>query len=104
MYGEKPRHPRGRRKLGRKDFNPSLQRGFIILIIGNSVGLESFGTSYLAILNIVFIDTFSSSYLLLILSPTMISVNSIKRMLELLGFIEAAATYLIVNYGVDSLG
>jgi hypothetical protein len=61
MYGAKPRHPCGIRKLG-KDFNPSLQRGLIILIIGNSVGLESFETSYLAILNIVFKETFSFSY------------------------------------------
>jgi hypothetical protein len=54
--------PTREKKTGGKDFNPSLQRGFIILIIGNSVGLESFETSYLATLNIFFIEIFSSSY------------------------------------------
>jgi hypothetical protein len=34
----------------------------------------------------------------------MSSVNAIKRMLELLGFSEAAATYLISTCGIDSLG
>jgi hypothetical protein len=34
----------------------------------------------------------------------MISVNAIKRMLERLGFSEAAATYLIATCGIDSLG
>jgi hypothetical protein len=34
----------------------------------------------------------------------MSSVNSIKRMFELLGFSEAATTYLIGTCGVDSLG
>jgi hypothetical protein len=95
--------PTREKKTGGKYFNPSLQRGFIILIIGNSVGLESFETSYIATLNTVFIETFSSSYLLLILSPTMSSVNSISKMLERLGFIEAAATYLTGTCGIDSL-
>jgi hypothetical protein len=47
--------PKREKKTGGKDYNPSLQRGFLILIIGISVGLGSFETSYLAILNIVFI-------------------------------------------------
>jgi hypothetical protein len=34
----------------------------------------------------------------------MSSVNAIKRMLERLGFSDAAATYLIGTCGVDSLG
>jgi hypothetical protein len=34
----------------------------------------------------------------------MSSVNAIKRILERLGFSEAAATYFIGTYGVDSLG
>jgi hypothetical protein len=34
----------------------------------------------------------------------MSSFNAIKRMLERLGFSEAAATYLIGTCGVDSLG
>jgi hypothetical protein len=101
MYGVKPRHPRGRRKLGEEMLTHLYN---IILIIGNSVGLESFETSYLAILKIVSIETFSSSYLLLILSSTMISVNAIRMMLERLGFSDAAATYLIGTCGVDSLG
>jgi hypothetical protein len=54
--------PTREKKTGGKDFNPYLQRGFIILVIGNSAVLESFETSYLAILHIVFIETFSSSY------------------------------------------
>jgi hypothetical protein len=54
--------PTREKKNGGKDFNPSLQRGLIILIIGNSVGLESFETSYLEILNIVFNESFFSSY------------------------------------------
>jgi hypothetical protein len=54
--------PTWEKKTGGKDFNLSLQRGFLILIIGNSVGLESFETSYLATLNTFLIETFSSSY------------------------------------------
>jgi hypothetical protein len=34
----------------------------------------------------------------------MISVNAIKKMLERLGFSEAAATYLIATCGIDSVG
>jgi hypothetical protein len=54
--------PTREKKTEGKDFDLSLHRGFLILIIGNSVGLESFETSYLATLNTVFIETFSSSY------------------------------------------
>jgi hypothetical protein len=54
--------PTREKKTGGEDLNPSLQRGFIILIIGNSVGLESVETLYIATLNIVFIEFFSSSY------------------------------------------
>jgi hypothetical protein len=34
----------------------------------------------------------------------MISVSAIKRMLERVGFSEAAATYLIATCGIDSIG
>jgi hypothetical protein len=95
--------PTREKKTGEKYFNLPLQRGFLILIIENSVGLESFETSYLATLNTVFVETFSFSYELLILSPTMISVNSIRKMLERLVFSEAAATYLTGTCGIDSL-
>jgi hypothetical protein len=46
---------------------------------------------------------FSFSYLLLILYPTMSSVDAIRTVLERLGFSEAAATYLTGTCGIDSL-
>jgi hypothetical protein len=64
---------------------------------------SAFETSYLATPNTVFNETFSFSYLLLILSPTTIAVNSIRKMLQRFGFSEAAATYLTGTCGIDSL-